>query len=63
MTCAATGPLRIKDVNKISGSEGGEVFSEQKGLNLFQNKVLLLVMSASPPQHRVQLSNVVQQQV
>ena len=41
VTCAATGPLRIRDVNKISGPEGGEVFSEQKGLNLFQNKVAL----------------------
>ena len=41
VTCAATGPLRIRDVNKISGPEGGEVFSEQKGLNLFQNKVAI----------------------
>ena len=39
MTCAATGPIRIKDVKGISGPEGGEVFSEQKGLNFFQNKV------------------------
>ena len=39
VTCAATGPVRIKDVKRISGPEGGEVFSEQKGLNFFQNKV------------------------
>ena len=45
VTCAATGPLRIRDVSKISGPEGGEVFSEQKGLNLFQNKVLSPVLA------------------
>lgn len=41
VTCAATGPVRIRDVKKVRGSEGGEVFSEAKGLNLFQNKVEL----------------------
>ncbi|CAL5227654.1 g10660 [Coccomyxa viridis] len=40
VTCAATGPVRIKDIKRISGPEGGEVFSEQKGLNFFQNKTL-----------------------
>lgn len=40
VTCAATGPVRIKDVSRISSSDGGEVFSEQKGLNFFQNKTL-----------------------
>ena len=42
VTCAATGPVRIKDVKRISGPEGSEVFSEQKGLNFFQNKVCRL---------------------
>ena len=58
MTCAATGPLRIRDVNKISGPEGGEVFSEQKGLNLFQNKVVFHKHLSKG----VQPSNVVQQE-
>lgn len=40
VTCAATGPIRIKDLNRVRGSSGGEVFSESKGLNLFQNKTL-----------------------
>lgn len=40
VTCAATGPVRIKDVKRISSAEGEEVFSESKGLNLFQNKTL-----------------------
>lgn len=40
MTCAATGPVRIADMNRVRGSSGGEVFSESKGLNLFQNKTL-----------------------
>ncbi|CAL8462350.1 g1883 [Coccomyxa elongata] len=40
VTCAATGPVRIKDMNKVKGSGGGEVFSESKGLNFFQNKTL-----------------------
>ena len=25
VTCAATGPVRIKDINRIKSSEGGEV--------------------------------------
>ncbi len=40
MTCALTGPLQIQDIKAISGPEGHEVFSERKGLSLFQNKVL-----------------------
>ena len=38
VTCAATGPVHIKDVSRIRGSQGGEVFNEAKGLNFFQNK-------------------------
>ena len=47
VTCAATGPVVIKDVKKISGPEGSEVFSEQKGLNFFQNKVIISVLLLS----------------
>ena len=39
MTCALTGPLQIQDIKAIAGPEGHEVFSERKGLSLFQNKV------------------------
>jgi hypothetical protein len=39
VTCAATGTLHIKDPDRIKGSEGDEVFSERRGLSLFQNKV------------------------
>lgn len=39
VTCALTGPLQIKDYKAISGPQGHEVFSERKGLSLFQNKV------------------------
>lgn len=38
VTCAATGPVHIKDISRIRGSQGGEVFNEAKGLNFFQNK-------------------------
>ncbi len=48
MTCAATGPVRIKDIKRISGPEGGEVFSEQKGLNFFQNKVSPVLTVITP---------------
>jgi hypothetical protein len=34
-----TGPVAVRDVARISGPEGKEVFAEMKGLNLFQNKV------------------------
>lgn len=37
MTCALTGKLAFVEKD-IAGSEGQEVFSERKGLNLFQNK-------------------------
>ncbi|GLC42969.1 hypothetical protein PLESTB_000281500 [Pleodorina starrii] len=40
LTCAVTGPVSIKDLKRISSAEGEEVFSEQKGLNLFKNKTL-----------------------
>ncbi|GIL80071.1 hypothetical protein Vretimale_12892 [Volvox reticuliferus] len=40
LTCAVTGPVAIKDVKRISSFEGEEVFSEQKGLNIFKNKTL-----------------------
>ncbi|DBA92631.1 hypothetical protein WJX77_006854 [Trebouxia sp. C0004] len=40
VTCALTGPLQIKDYKAISGPEGHEVFSERKGMSLFQNKTL-----------------------
>ncbi len=42
VTCAATGPLRVPDVERIRGADGHEVFSERKGLSLFKNKVGLL---------------------
>lgn len=38
MTCALTGKLAFDEAD-ISGREGQEVFSERKGLNMFQNKV------------------------
>ena len=40
MTCATTGPVSIANKDRIKGSGGYEVFSEAKGLNLFQNKTL-----------------------
>jgi catabolite regulation protein CreA len=40
VTCALTGPLVIENFSKIAGSDGHEVFSQSKGLNLFQNKTL-----------------------
>ncbi|KXZ47789.1 hypothetical protein GPECTOR_33g671 [Gonium pectorale] len=40
LTCLVTGPVTIKDPKKISAFEGSEVFSEQKGLNIFKNKTL-----------------------
>ena len=36
LTCAVTGPITVPDMKKLEGSEGREVFSEKKGLNLFQ---------------------------
>jgi hypothetical protein len=41
LTCALTGPVTIRDLARISASDGQEVFSEQKGLNFFKNKVRL----------------------
>lgn len=42
ITCAATGPVRIKDKSKLGGSNGKEMFSEGKGRTLvfFSNKTL-----------------------
>ena len=40
VTCATTGPVTIANKDRITGSGGYEVFSEAKGLNLFQNKTL-----------------------
>lgn len=40
LTCVAKGPVTIKDVAAVTGSEGKEIFKERKALNLFQNKVL-----------------------
>ena len=47
VTCALTGPLQIKDYKAIAGAEGHEVFSERKGLNLFQNKVTHWLLHSS----------------
>lgn len=38
VTCAATGPIMIKNEGKVKANGGQEVFTEQKGLNLFQAK-------------------------
>ncbi|KAL4457766.1 hypothetical protein ABPG75_012631 [Micractinium tetrahymenae] len=40
LTCLANRPVTVKDEAAIAGSEGKEIFSERKGLNLFQNKNL-----------------------
>lgn len=42
ITCAATGPVRIKDMSKLGGTNGKEMFSEGKGKTLvfFSNKTL-----------------------
>ncbi len=39
MTCATTGPIVIKDPEKIRGTSGEDVFSEKKGLGFIKNKV------------------------
>ena len=36
VTCATTGPVSIANKDRIKGGGGYEVFSEAKGLNLFQ---------------------------
>mmetsp|Transcript_996 Transcript_996/g.3027 ORF Transcript_996/g.3027 Transcript_996/m.3027 type:complete len:261 (-) Transcript_996:207-989(-) len=39
--CAQTAPqISIRDIENIKGTEGREMFSQQKNLNLFQNKTL-----------------------
>lgn len=48
MTCALTGKLAFNEAD-IGGSEGQEVFSERKGLNLFQNKVSPFSPPPFPP--------------
>lgn len=40
LTCLATRPVTVPDEAAIAGSEGKEIFSERKSLNLFQNKNL-----------------------
>lgn len=40
LTCAITGPVKVKDLKQLTVSGGAEVFSEKKGLNLFQDKTL-----------------------
>ena len=40
VTCVATGKVVVKDPEAASGSEGQEIFSELKTLNVFQNKRL-----------------------
>ncbi|KAG2481825.1 hypothetical protein HYH03_019209 [Edaphochlamys debaryana] len=40
LTCVVTGPVTIKDEKRVGRFEGAEVFSEQKGLNIFKNKTL-----------------------
>lgn len=42
LTCVVSGPVRIKDEKKLTSFEGTELFSEQKGLNIFKNKVRCL---------------------
>ncbi len=40
VTCAITGPVAIKDMDSVKGSDGREIFSERKNVfNLLQNKV------------------------
>lgn len=39
LTCLANKPVTVRDEAAIAGAEGKEIFSERKGLNLFQNKV------------------------
>lgn len=40
LTCVATGEVVVKNPQDLESSDGKEVFSEQKGINLFQNKTL-----------------------
>ena len=59
LTCLATRPVTIKDEKEVVGSEGREIFSERKGLNLFQNKArrrqapCCCQPHTSPPLHRL----------
>lgn len=39
LTCVAKGPVTIKDMAAVAGSEGREIFKERKAFNLLQNKV------------------------
>ena len=38
LTCVASGPVTILDEKEVAAEGGREIFSERKGLNLFQNK-------------------------
>lgn len=40
VTCVATGPVTLKNPDKVKASGGQEIFAEGKGLNLFQQKTL-----------------------
>lgn len=40
ITAVVTGPLRIKDIRSLGGSEGREIFAEGKGINIFKNKTV-----------------------
>ena len=48
LTCVAARPVTVRDEAAIQGSEGKEIFSERKGLNLFQNKVEAVCGSDGP---------------
>lgn len=40
VTCVANGPVAIKNLAAVTKASGQEIFSEGKGLNLFQQKTL-----------------------
>lgn len=40
VTCVANGPVTIKNPGNVKASGGQEIFSEGKGINLFQQKTL-----------------------
>eukprot|EP01023_Acetabularia_acetabulum_P038998 TRINITY_DN3738_c0_g1_i1.p1 TRINITY_DN3738_c0_g1~~TRINITY_DN3738_c0_g1_i1.p1 ORF type:complete len:227 (-),score=36.18 TRINITY_DN3738_c0_g1_i1:714-1394(-) len=40
VTCAITGPIDQAALQKFGGSSGQEIFSEQKGFNIFKNKTV-----------------------
>ncbi|KAF5833423.1 CreA protein-domain-containing protein [Dunaliella salina] len=42
LSCDVVGPVVIKDMSKLGGKSGAEVFSESRGFNPFKNKTLRL---------------------